>query len=428
MARGPVPGLLGCVAFLAAAGCLRKGDLDSGPRSSRIDGGFGAGIVGVGGAGSGDVGIGGAGGAPCPFDPSGTVSSGPNDFNIRGFTNGYGEHDVVQRSVNCSTITQWTGTPLANPVSLGGTLMPHSSPWAYRRHDGADVVAYIDQDGHVHERGSLDFDFALSFGINAPIAASAPADGSAPAPDIIGYMPSDNQSALVYRASNDHVIEIRSNFAGQPPWLATDLTLASGANRAAPVGSPFPYARLDGCTAIVYVGSDVDIHELTNCGSGWRDQDLTSAAGYPPSPTTDPSGYVRSDKVNAVLFVGTDGNLYELASSNDTWRNQILPASSPMGTRFHRPSGYVRPDGLNAVVYVAGEIGSQSVHEITFDGGWSDALVPGTSTGTIGQPFAHRAPGNRSSILFSGTDRALGLVSRYEASRPLAGSWSVQQF
>ena len=349
---------------------------------------------------------------------------------VRGFTDAEGVHAVVFATPGSSTITELTGTPLGNSVDLGGNPMARSTPWGYRRHDGPAVIAYVDTNGHIHERGTLDFDFALSFGINAPIASGPPADPAVPTPDVIGYVRSDNQSALVYRASNNHVIEVRSNFSGQPPWLATDLTSASGARVTATTGSAFPYVRSDGWNAIVYIASDNHIHELTSLGSGWQDADLSAAAGDTVVPITDPSGYRRSDGGNSVVYVGNDLEIHDLTAfpGRSSWSSSILPAVSPLGGIIRRPSGYARVDGLNAVVYVSGSTTNQSVHELVLgSNGWTDAALPAPSASSIVQPFGHQASGGRSSVLFQATD-AQGAVSRYELSLPLGGSWGLQAF
>jgi hypothetical protein len=392
-----------------------------------MDAAAGRGLGGGLGGGSGSGPGGGAGSIGCP-------NGGPGDGSgdtpaVRGFTRGDGKHMAVFRPIDSSDIETATGTPLANPVLAASGALGGSNPWAYRRHDGPDTIVYLDHNGHVHELGTIDFDFAEVFRINAPIAASAPPDGSEPAPDIIGYVRADNQSsALVYRGSNDHVIEIETNFAGQPPWLATDLTLAAGAPVTAPTGSAFPYVRSDGWNAIVYIGSDDHIHELARLPpSPWFDTDLHVASGETVVPSSDPWGYQRSDGANAVVFVGVDGNLREIALVAARWTTTILPASVPLGGPSRRPSGYVRADGLNAVVYVS-NAASPSLRQLTLSGGaWVDeALLFGSCVTPLGQPFAHVAPGIRSSILFQGSKA--GVVNRYELSQHAGSAWTLTAF
>jgi hypothetical protein len=347
---------------------------------------------------------------------------------VRAFTDSGGVHTVVYKPLGGASITELTGTPLANPINLGGNLMPHSSPWGYTRHDGPNIVLYIDKNGHLHERGSQDVDFALSFGINAPLAASAPADGSGPAPDVIGYVRSDNQSAIVYRSNNDHIIEVKSNFASSPPWVFRDVTIASGASVSAPKGSAFPYQRSDGGNSIVYIGSDNHVHELTSFTSTWTDRDLSTVQGT-WLPSTDPWGYRRSDGNNAVVFVGLDGALHQISFFlNGPPTHQILPGTSPLGSLFNRPSGYVRGDGTNAVVYVSGNLIDKTLRELRLTGNWSDSSLP-TPPGApkAGQPFGRSAPGLTSSILYSGKDTS-GVLRHYELRLSPSGVWGIQSF
>jgi hypothetical protein len=242
---------------------------------------------------------------------------------------------------------------------------------------------------------------------------------------VIGYVRSDNQSAVVYRSETDHIIELRSNFGGQPQWLVTDLTVTSGAAVTASQGSPFPYLRSDFVNTIVYLASDDHIHELSSLGNGtWFDSDLFAAAGATATPTTEPWGYKRSDGVNSVVFVDSASKVRELTLSGGYWTLYTLPSAFAMSGPFARPSGYVRPGPVNAVVYQA--LGG-TVHELSLSGGaWTDAVLPTPGITARGQLFGHAAPGNRSSVLFSG--QMMGTYHRYELSLPFGGQWGLQQF
>jgi hypothetical protein len=348
----------------------------------------------------------------------------------RGYVASNGVDTVVYHDLGKVSMTQKTGVPPANAVNLGGSLMAASSPWGYHRHDGVDAAVYIDRNGHLHERTSADVDFAVSFGINAPIAAKAPSFGDGPVPDVIGYVRSDNQSAIVYRSSIDHVIEVKSNFTGWPPWLVTDLTDTSGTDVLANRGSPFPYVRSDSLNTIVYIASDNHIHELANTGGSppWVDGDLYGPCGVTVPPLSDPWGYVRSDGWNAVVYIGQFGGvgLHELSFKPgvQTWCDGVLPATSPYGSMFTRPSGYVRADGVNAVVYVSGSPGNQSIGQVMLGGnGWvNDPAFPFLATNMFGQPFAHVASQNRNQILITGMS-SNGTTFHDELSQPFGGSW-----
>jgi len=357
---------------------------------------------------------------------------------VRGFTasggsGGVGGHRAVFRA-DGTNIRQSSGTPFGSPVLVASGAMNGSSPWGYVRHDGPNVVLYIDQNRHIHEVGSSDIDFHLSFGINAPIAASAPPGPPVgPVPDVIGYVRSDAKSGIVYLDTNNHVIEITSNFSGQPPWLANDLTTIASATVTAK-GSAFPYVRSDGRSAIVYVGTDNHIHELSNTGpAGWSDSDLHVLSSETVVPTTDPWGFLPANLRNNVLFVGADGALHEFVLiPGNQWVSAPLPAVQPVGGANARPSGYVGPDGLTAVVYVSSAGSpSPSLHQLTLSGNfWTDQRLPTSCVVPFSQPFGH-ATGNRSSILFMGSlsfSGSLPLKFRYELSKSVGGTWSLTAF
>jgi len=378
----------------------------------------------------------GAGGSPCPLIGSlgSTITPGASP---RGYTDSSSVHTVVYINNSSFSISKVTGTPLANPTNLGGS--PFANPWGYKRHDGTNLVVYVDENGHVHELGSQDYDFHVSSGINAPIAYTGIGGGGPfPAPEVIPFVKSSNSSALVYRGSNDHVIEVRSNFSGSPPWVATDLTTASSATVTVLKGGAFPFVRSDGHTAVVYIGSDSHIHQLSSAGPqfGWVDTDLSAMSNDTSVvPLSDPWGYKRSDGYNCAVFIGGPGpaKLREIAYIPGSGAGMYeLPAFEPRGDLFNRPSGYVRADGGNAVAYtslsVSGSSSSAHVRQVELrPGGWVDQAFPQTCTHRIGQVFGHTASGTLNSILLARKDGA-GAVTRAELSQSGKGSWGLQSF
>ena len=393
---------LGAIVAATGAGCMSGGTGDVEETGSALTG-------------FGGIGSTGAGGTKANDKPA-----------VRGFTLADGTHEAVFRVRGSSTLSKATGTPFGTPVSVSGSAQIGSNPWGYKRHDGPDTIVYLDQNSHVHEVGTADIDFAMSFGINAPLAATAPWDGSGPVPDLIGYLRGDNQSsALVYRSRENHVIEIRSNFSAQPPWLVTDLTNVSGANVTAPIGSAFPFVQSDGWNTILYFASDSHIHQLANNGSSqWYDNDVYVMSGETVAPSSDPWGYKRSDGWNAVVFVGADSKIHELANDTLRWYRGILPSIQAVGGLYARPSGYIRADNVNAVVYTGGD---NAIHELSLSSGWIDSVLPTPNARSSGQLFGHLAPGNRSSVLFQGGDQ-FGANHRYELSLQVGGQWVLQAF
>ena len=212
-------------------------------------------------------------------------------------------------------------------TNLGGSTLLDSAPWGYMRADSVDVVLYIDVNRHVHEirrvdSTNFDLDFALP-PINAPLAHGGQQNG--PVPDAIGYLRAGFRSAVIYRDTNDHVVELLHNPGGNPSWVVSDLTVLSGSQFIVGKGSPFPYARSDNYNTIVYTANDGHIHELATFGtpgSGtgtWGDADLSSVAGALGSASTNPWGYRRSDGFNVVVYVGDDGKMHELALGGGGW-------------------------------------------------------------------------------------------------------------
>jgi len=335
---------------------------------------------------------------------------------VRGYVRSDGVREVVFRATDTTDIYTWTGGAVH---FLAGGAKAGTNAWGYKRHDGPDIRLYIDQNGHIHEFGSGDTDFNTCCGINAPIAASR---------DVIGYVRSDGKSGLVYRSDLDRVVEITSNFSGSPPWLAIDLTQRAIAHVAA-TANPFPYVRADGHSAIVYVGSDNHIHELSNTGrTGWSDIDLHVASQETilARAGTSPWGYKLADGTSSVLWVGQDSKLRQFVATSN-WTSVILPGVGPVvGIR---PSGYVAPNGVNAVVYIsAAPTAFLTLHQLTQSGTtWTDEQFPdGSCVRPASEPFAQQLPGNVSSVLFLGNS-PMG-VQRYEFTKPAGGSWTLATF
>ena len=370
---------------------------------------------------------GGGGAGPVP-----TVGSPVRGYAVLNSTGTSETHAAVYRSPTNGNVIRRTGTPLGAVTNLGGNMWMDSAPWGYLRADGVEAVLYIDVNRHVHEvRRSgttfIDLDFT-STPINAPLTAWGQQNG--PLPDAIGYVRTGLKSAVIYRDSNNHVIELLHTPGANPAWVASDLTVLSGSQFIVGKGSAFPYARSDGYNTVVYVANDGHIHELATFatpGSGtgtWGDYDLTAVTGTFSQATSDPWGYRRSDNCNAVLYA-SDGALHELAlCPGSGWGYGLLPAVSPLGGLHRRPSGYIRADGVNAVVYVGSDA---SIHELALTGGgWVDSVIPVPDVIQISQLFGHRAPGNRSSILFRGL--RFGFAHGYELSMPSGGNWNLQEF
>jgi hypothetical protein len=354
----------------------------------------------------------GTGGQVCT---PGAGMNGNDVSGVRALARSSGTHLAAYRTVQSSDLKQVSGTPLGNPVAVAGDAHSSSTPWLYQRHDGLAATLYVDIRQHVHEiTSSGNVDLFNAFVPNAPLAAPAPTIG-APAPDVIGYVRTDNRSAIVYRSVNNHVIELLSGTSGQPAWLVTDLTAAAGASVTIAKGSAFPF--------------DNHIHELATTGNGvWSDWDITVQTGDFVVPMTDPWAYTRSDDWNTIVFVGHDGMMREfgLYPGAGPWGSWIFPALSPSDGPYSRPSGYIRADGVNAVVYWSKDLVDR-IRELTLGpNGWVDAPLPVPCVRALSQLYGHLAPGNRSSVLFRGVQGFQ--IKYYELSKPVGGAWEVMTF
>jgi len=364
----------------------------------------------------------------------GAAATARDVLGVRGFTFPNVGHAAVFRANYTSNAFFATGTPFGTPVGFAGGLLDRTIPSGYVRHDGVAAYLYIDTFKHIHEvtAGGGNVDLFNAYALNAPlpyVPLAEPFSGYFfPPGDVFGYVRSDNVSAIVYTAQGGDVIELRSNFGSQPPWLVTDLTMVSGATARAAVNAT-PYVRSDGWNTVVYFGTETHIHELASLGggSGWSDADLSLVTGDLVFATTDLSPYVRSDGYNSIVF-GSNQTMHEFAyHPGGSWGSYVLPATTMLrgDAFFRRPSGYVRADGINAVVY---QDSNGSINELALlSNGWINSVLATPGVTPQGLLFGHLAPGNRSSILFQGDDSA-GVNHRYELALPLGGGWQLQAF
>jgi hypothetical protein len=413
MAKRSSSGVVGVALIVSAAGC---GAVEGGDVEQRA------------------AALGGSGGEQCTAVGNPTEDEhSPWYQGLQGFIDSGGNRVAVARGFQDANIVVLSGTPINHAEYLGANVAPYMTPAGYRRHDGLSAYMYLDPDGHLHEHvGSQDTDFATTFGINAPIG-DVPTCFDCASQDITGYVRSDNQSAVVYVSRDHHAIEVRSNFSGWPPWVATDLTIAAHARVNVGLASNVvPYVRSDGWNSLVYVGNDSHVHELATLGNGWGDWDLSAATGDVTIPImSNIWGYQRSDGWNSVLYVGYHGQgdlrVHELAYyPGGSWGTWILPSVSALGGSDNRATGYVRADGVNAVVYNSWTPAGYQAHELELVGGaWVDVALPSPCALMITRESAVATPGNRSSILFQSIDW-YGIIHMGELSQPVGGAWSLQ--
>jgi len=245
------------------------------------------------------------------------------------------------------------------------------------------AVVYRATDDTIHEIGRnpnwADNELASPFTVPARAHPTA---------TVRAYVRSDGRDAVVYRGVDNHLWELTSNFGYAPPWLVNDLTAFIGAPDLA--GNPMGYAGTDHQNALVFRTADGHLHEIaSHFGSSpaWVDADLTTGTGQSVLPASDPWGYRRGDGQNAVVYLGTDGGIHELSKgTTGTWAHQILPASSAVGN----PSAFVRSDGNSTVVYRSAAPTGGSIRVLVLDGSWTDAAIdaaPPSSSAPASDPI-----------------------------------------
>ena len=380
----------------------------------------------------------GCGEVPADTDSETSALVGAPIRGVRGYTRNDGVHGVVYKSLRTGGVDETLDT-------IGTNVQPHDLPTAQvlntpsplKRTDNANAIAFISTDQHFHEVSQsgtsgvwTDFDFHTSFGINAPLAANSSLN------DSNAYIRTDGKNIYIYRGSNNHIIEIASNFGSSPPWVASDLTAFTGAPNAN--GAIVPYVRADNVNALVYTATDGHVHEISSTpGSvtNWFDNDLFIASGLSLVSFNDPWGYKRFDNTNAVVFNDGVGNLREITLTSGTfcgglpWCNRIL--ATDVSRSFGRPSGYVRWANRDAVVFISS---SNSLNEVShvinqpwFEGTIQVGSLSGGEVSLTGasQLFGHRAPGSFDSVLFEAQSSLSG-TDPFEMYLGLTGGWHFE--
>jgi hypothetical protein len=232
------------------------------------------------------------------------------------------------------------------------------------------------------------------------------------------YTRSDNVDVIVVRSPGSHVIELNWVVLGPitgPRLVQIGYDLTHEANASVTVlGDPWGYKRSDNTNAVVYRGSDNDIHELGKGGSPWSDGDLnivSHASGFPAQG--NPMGYVRSDNKNAVIYRGSDNHLHEfgLAVGGAWEHNDLTSVSGLHSSLAGDPMGYVRTDGLTTVVYRATD---GHIHELGLTNGgappWVDNdlfVASGETVNAAFDPWGYQRDANNNAVVYVGTDGKL---------------------
>jgi hypothetical protein len=210
-------------------------------------------------------------------------------------------------------------------VDSGNAKLAAGDPLAYVRSDSVNAVVYRGTDNHIYE-------ISLAFGAqfwNWGDLTVASGGGLTPAAgNPFAYVRSDHVNAVVYRGFDNHINEI-SLPKGGLRWSLGDLTVDSG-NAPLAAGNPAGYLRWDSVDSVVYRGTDGDIHEIFLIpGSHWRVGDLTIQDPGAVPAAGDPFGYARSDGADAVVYRGSDNQIHELSRLFGALRWRDLNLGAP---------------------------------------------------------------------------------------------------
>jgi hypothetical protein len=232
-----------------------------------------------------------------------------------------GTNSVMYRAVDdhLYEIYSWNGGWYAADLS-GSVGAPNAGgdPYPFIRADNVNAIVYRDVRSQLHEI-YLDNSVGWRSGALAPAAGLADALG-----DPAAYVRADYRNAVVYLGKDSHVHELSSAWYDHV-WTLRDLTASAGAPLAA--GNPRGYVTADRADAVVYRAADAHVYELRRGGDQWFTTDLSEAAGA-PAAASNPVPYVRADGVGAIAYVAQDGSLRELSWVAGAWLSSVIFAPS----------------------------------------------------------------------------------------------------
>jgi hypothetical protein len=311
---------------------------------------------------------------------------------------GYNWRDSDSTQVHCTLLSSIGGVAASGDTHFAlklGASSRSGNPTAYRRSDGYNSVVHRTSGGHIHE---LYFGNGQGWTTDDIFGNLAP--GLTPAPAVAGnvspYVRSDGANAIAYRSTDGDIIEIYLSSAG---WVWRDLSFFAGVPQGA-IGDPAAYTNRYGESAIFYRSYFGQLFMLQPSVSDpaselWTARDLTSFA------LADPMVYDRSDGYDAVVYVGTDNAVHEISSINfATWSDGRIQWGGPpaLGT----PSGFVRHDGINDVVF-RGNDGTIWDVSLQLDGWHTDSVSNQCGGPTAaGDPVAFVRSDGTSSIVYRG--------------------------
>jgi len=167
-------------------------------------------------------------------------------------------------------------------------------------------VAYVAQDGHIHE---MYMEIGKSWE-HADLTAMT--NGPRAVDIMVGYEWLEGRCKQIAFISEDRHVHELSLVAGTR-WAHTDLSMLTGAPLATDVITG--YAWPEGHTKqVAYVGLDNHIHEMfVEAGKTWQRVDLTQSANAPTTPVVAIDGFAWSaGEAKQVAYAGDDRQIREL--------------------------------------------------------------------------------------------------------------------
>jgi len=167
-------------------------------------------------------------------------------------------------------------------------------------------VAYVSQDGHIHElfleAGKRWQHVDLSAQTSAPRATDL----------LVGYEWQEERCKQVtFVCENGHIHELF--LAAGHSWAHADLSQLTNAPLATDVLTGYAWSQ-GRMKQVAYVGQDGYLHELfVEAGGSWQHLNLNERAHAPLTPVTSLDGYAWSiGDSKQVAYVGDDGEIREL--------------------------------------------------------------------------------------------------------------------
>lgn len=326
------------------------------------------------------------------------------------------DHHIHELSVSMggawqhTNLTQTCGAPPASSRFLVGFAWPEG---------GTKQVAYLADDGHIHElwihvQGDWQHtDVSALTGAPPAIRVSA------------GYSWAEGHAKNLVFVGDDHHLHELSAEAGKP-WRHVDLTAITNAPLPGSyflVGYAFSAGR---SKQVTYVGQDGHLHELfVEAGGVWQHGDLTAMTAAPRAVDLMVGYEWPEARCKQVAFVGEDSHIHELCMiAGQEWQHADLHAITNAPPATNALAGYAWPAGHSKHIAYIAQDGSLALLSVETGQSWQwtnlteVAQAPSTAITSLAG-YAWPA-GETQQVAYSGGDGEI-----YELWMPRAGQWTA---